>query len=769
MKEPVTKFDLEAAFKALNEIDIPVAEKGIKANKPALNEIFSRKSKFDSLMEEYYDINNTEELGNAKEAREAEIAQAKLERIEKIVDLDADSADDLLTSYVGKYIIQCPQCMTLFYKNKEDVVESEDDPNTVNVSEVCQHCGNESGYTLVGKVGEADASEAADSSTELDLANEEIPMEEPAEETTETAEEESLDDAVNLDALDLDLDLEEPVEEEKTEESFTAHNGETLVEDIQDDKELDAKLNAHNEYIEYLRTVIADEEAALEKATNEQVKAAIQRRIDAFKEDLENALPDAVKNEISIEQTTVEDESVEEISTEAVEPQEESLSTPDSATLTESLIEEADLEASADEFEKLINTPEFKKPISDTAVRAMLNAENEESEDVKEAISTYKCDDCGFEIDLDDEKYDGKCPHCGEHHGFYKLEEGVFDALARMFKNRAAMAEWVLANAKKDYTNLKTDAKGKLVADPANQKYKCFVVIGFKNKFEDGSDITACPTTAEFKKLVTGRDPEAKLKYTEAENIATGWSKIADNGPAAVFMANDVNDTNATFVCQYFKGALDKKSDTLAGLLKEVKDNLDGGKKMSKGNAGVVDTKKLPASKIAKDMQIKGKDGKVLTVTEVSDSDIGKQITYEFDGTTKSFQVPDGAELEVISTSIKTESLETVMSNVEELHEASLEKLISDSLVESYGNVAGFRLTSSEYLDENFNVNGTVYFTSGATRKLTYVFSEAYSENGKVKLCGLNEKLGLDKRFTLTGKIDDTNKTFITESFTRNK
>jgi hypothetical protein len=560
------------------------------------------------------------------------------------------------------------------------------------------------------------------------MANEELPTEElPEESAEETTEgEEDLGD-FDLDALNLD---EEPVEEEeKKEESFVAHTGEALVEDVQDDKELDAKLKAHNEYIEYLRTAIADEEAELEKVDNEQVKAAIQRRIDAYKEDLEKALPDEVKNSTAVE------EPVEE--TPAEEPTEtEETDAALGEALTEALKEEkeaTDLEVSADEFEKLINEPDFKKPISDSAVRAMIAADKKEETEVSEALQEAE------------------------------LEEGIFS------KPRSSKAEWVLANAKKDYTNIKTDAKGKLVADPANQKYKCFVVIGFKNKFNDGSDITACPTTAEFKKLVMGRDPEAKLKYAEAENIATGWSKIADNGPAAVFMANDANDANATFVCQYFKGTLDKKSDVLDSLSKEVKDNLDGGKKMSKGNAGVVDTKKLPASKIAKGMQIKGKDGKILTVTEVSDSDIGKQITYELDGATKFFQVPDTAELEVISTSIKTESLETVMSNVEELHEASLEKLISDSLVESYGNVAGFRLTGSEYLDESLKIDGTVYFTSGASRKLTYAFSEAYTEDGKIKLCGLNEKLGLDKRFTITGKIDDINKTFITESFIRNK
>ena len=210
MKESVTKFDLESAFKALDEIETPVAKKGIKANRPALTEIFSRKSKFDSLFEEYYDVSNTEELGDAKEAREAEIAKAKLERIEKIVDLDAQSPEDLLTSYVGKYIMQCPQCMTLFYKDKEDIVESEDDPNTVNVGEACQHCGNEAGYTLVGKVDAAD--EAPEASAEK-LPMEELPSEEPAEEGGEDSAEESTDDLGDLGDLDaLDLDLEDPTD-----------------------------------------------------------------------------------------------------------------------------------------------------------------------------------------------------------------------------------------------------------------------------------------------------------------------------------------------------------------------------------------------------------------------------------------------------------------------------------------------------------------------------------------------------------------------------
>ena len=493
MKESITKFDLESAFKALDEIEIPKAGK-VRANKPALTEIFSRKSKFDSLFEEYYDISSSADLEDAKDAREAEIAQAKLERIEKIVDLDAESAEDLLTSYVGKLIIQCPQCMTLFYKNQEDVVASEEDPSTVNVNEICQHCGNESGYSLIGKVGEAEPE--VEEAPAVDEGELDLNLDDEGA-TEETSEEAPVDDLNFDDELEeLDLNIEDDVEaegEEKKEESFTTPVGEPLNEELVDDKELDDKLEAHSEYIEYLRTAIAQEEEKLEKATNEQVKVAIQRNIDAFKADLENALPDAVKNEIAIEEAPT-DEPIEEAPIEEV-PTEEAPVEEASEEVTESLTEalHEDTDVSDAEFEQLMNSSEFKKPISDTAVRAMLAMEKEEDEPKE-----------------------------------------------------------------------------------------------------------------------------------------------------------------------------------------------------------------------------------------------------------------------------KEESLEAIFSDVDELKEGTLESMISDSLVEMYGNVAGFRIKGCSCEDNKFMIEGVIHFTSGRTRNTTYTFNEAFVENDKVIMRGLNEKLGADKRFYITGYAE--NKTFITES-----
>ena len=306
-KESVQKFDLETAFKALNEVEIPVV-KGIRPNREDLQEKFTRKLVTDVLVEDYYDVRDTEELEKAKKDREAEVAKAKLARIEKIVDLDAETEDDILPSYVGKFIIQCPQCMTLFYKNEEDIEKSDENPDVVNVNEPCQHCGNSSGYTLIGKVDTVGEDEAAQYDAEdfdenelnLDFEDEEEPTKE-TEESTEDAEEhaeeteESTEEAAADKDEDKELDLE-PVDAEETEEEKEVE--ESLTEDV--DKDLDDKLKEHNEYIEYLKNMIKQEEEALTKADNEFVKEATQRRLDALKADLEKALPDELKAEVEL-------------------------------------------------------------------------------------------------------------------------------------------------------------------------------------------------------------------------------------------------------------------------------------------------------------------------------------------------------------------------------------------------------------------------------------------------------------------------------------
>ena len=260
MKDSVTKFDLSNAFKSLDEIGYPIPEKGrTSRNQINLKETFKnandRKLKTELLIEEYYDVNDTNDLEQADEEREDEIAKAKLARIEKIVDLDANSADDLLGSYAGKIIIQCPQCMTLFYKDEADIEKDAEDPNTCNVNEVCQHCGNASGYTIIGKV-EAVSPEEMDNYTDEEASEEaddnalNLDFDETTEDTEDTTAPEEEGTEGEEGDLDLDLNLEGDEEEDEKKKEESLHKSETAPSDNASDIKSENKTlieNAEND------------------------------------------------------------------------------------------------------------------------------------------------------------------------------------------------------------------------------------------------------------------------------------------------------------------------------------------------------------------------------------------------------------------------------------------------------------------------------------------------------------------------------------------
>lgn len=320
MKESVTKFNLEAAFKALDEIEIPVARKGIAANKVNLKETFNRKSKLDLLLEDYYDVNDTEELEAAKEAREAEVAKAKLARIEKIVDLNAESEEDLLPSYVGKMIIQCPQCMTLFYKNEEDIARSEEDPEVVNVNEVCQHCGNTSGYSVIGKVDQVGEEEAEE--YDLDAFEDENELDLDFPEGTEEVDPEGTGEDARDDELDLEPvnteDEEETTEEdsEEAEEEVKESLHEDFDEEFLDEEEVeiseeeleDEEIEETEEVVEEEKVVISAEEVKeIAAEAGEEVAEVVKENPEVEAEEIKEITDEVVDNALEVEDETEEE------------------------------------------------------------------------------------------------------------------------------------------------------------------------------------------------------------------------------------------------------------------------------------------------------------------------------------------------------------------------------------------------------------------------------------------------------------------------------
>lgn len=126
------------------------------------------------------------DLGDSKDVAEAQehLDKQSDDSVEQIVDVSAESVDDLRKTYIGSIILRCPTCHTMIYKDVEDLsVDDEastDDEKIYNVGDECPHCGAKDGYELIGQVAtldtDADATpEPPGEGEEVDAPGEEIP------------------------------------------------------------------------------------------------------------------------------------------------------------------------------------------------------------------------------------------------------------------------------------------------------------------------------------------------------------------------------------------------------------------------------------------------------------------------------------------------------------------------------------------------------------------------------------------------------------------
>lgn len=544
-KETVSKFNLEAAFKALEELEAPKTSGKLLSTRVNLQERFSAKHGLEALVEDYYDVNSTDELEAAKDEREAEVAKAKLARIEKIVDLDAETEEDILPSYVGKVIIQCPQCMTLFYKNEEDIEKSEETPEVVNINEVCQHCGNTSGYSLIGKVGGINEDEAENFDLdEINVDEDELNLDFPEEGTEEVDPEGTGEANLEDENLDLDLDLEDVPEEE--EEEFeeveeSLHNSEMLKDaeeksELKADEEsehltlnegaeetltedLDDQMDTYNDYVAYLQAMISQEEAALDKAENELVKGAIQRRLDAFKADLEAALPDVVKNEVTEENITseLEDDAAaepmanEETSEEVEESLHNSEALKDAEEVSElatengsenlTLHESLEEDVSDEEYDELLSDLWSGKQPTEEETKAILDKLPDAETEVEESFNLDEVED------FDEESFN-------EHFSKYMTETysnvSAFEATSCAVEGKNLVVEGVIKFE---------SGKSKTTKFVFESSANC--LIGSNADLCENKAFTVQPKITE-KKLVT---ESIKYSYKIGENLVEGSTR----------------------------------------------------------------------------------------------------------------------------------------------------------------------------------------------------------------------------------------------------
>lgn len=853
-KESVQTFDLEAAFKALNEVEVPVV-KGIRPNREDLHEKFTRSNKLvtDILVEDYFDVSDSAELEQANEEREAEIAKAKLARIEKIVDLEAETEEDLLPSYVGKFIIQCPQCMTLFYKNEEDIERSEETPDVVNLNEPCQHCGNSSGYTLIGKVDQVGEDEASQydvedfEENELDLDfDEEEAAEESTEEDTADETEEVATEGEGEEELDLAPIADEDSEEEEVKESLSlteeidAATKDKLTKEVEEidekiayyenqmklardaadrqdfnrkidgfyklrnqklqlikdgslkmadleldveealtvesltegiDKELDDKLKAHNDYIEYLKKMIEDEEANLAKATNEYVKKAIQRRLDAFKADLEEALPDALKDEaISADDLpTPEEADMEAAAENKDEPKEKKESLTEdldpevevTAVEDESLTESTDLladdgtlalliwpEKLAPEArkEKLLADPAFVKALELFVKEYKMDAMPGDLEDgVSVEDDMY---DCAFE-GIEGEDFEATLDELISYYLDIKAEDGLTEA--------APQGEFV-SKLKRNYSateimvkELKTiDPFSKLSTRTIQRVLLPYYISNMGRKDLSTQALVDFFTEEGFAPIALdyffNMDPQvckdllkADAKFVEIFNkFATTYKLFPGKDDA-----KEPGEDDFDFA---YKVAFDFDEE---GQLQDTEIAKETVKAFStwyvNGEFDASFYKRLEED-AAVDVLFNSDEFK----TPVTDAEINEiRATYE------------GLEEDVapgIESEIAINNIVDTWESIEDFDDETFNKLTESYLTEVYSNVKSFEATGCDLKDNKLMVEGNITFSSGKTKPTAFIYEAKEVNDKTIVLEGLNVDLASEKAFTLNCKVDTENR-----------
>lgn len=141
-----------------NEKDGYLISWGPKPVEESAKEGVQKLKKIKKLSEsQHFSLRDKDELQKAKEV----VTDNKEEEpVEQIVDVNAETVDDLKKSYIGSTILQCPVCRTMIYKDPKDLVKPEGETaegeKLYNIGESCPHCGAKDGFELIGQVASLD-------------------------------------------------------------------------------------------------------------------------------------------------------------------------------------------------------------------------------------------------------------------------------------------------------------------------------------------------------------------------------------------------------------------------------------------------------------------------------------------------------------------------------------------------------------------------------------------------------------------------------------
>ena len=553
------------------------------------------------------------------------------------------------------------------------------------------------------------------------------------EEQEELSDETSSDEDLDLD-LNLDEVPEEEPEEEKKEESLnlskeaseneSEHKSENLTLNEEVDKDLDEKLKAHNDYIAYLRQMIKQEEEALKKAENDEIKAAIQRRLDAFNADLEDALPDAVKAETPAEEEKIEEPVEEETSVEEVAEEEtpvEEEKAEEEAHVDESLTEEAE---------------ECKVVLSDKPEKEVFTGTKEECEKIIEKNKETKtAKEHGLEIVE---------PATDENKTEEKLEKSVLKESVES-EIDSIIASW-----------------------------------GVNESLTEEGDLDKLLDSDEFKTPVSEEEIDAARREVAEESLEEkcGKQKITEESDSEIAAIIDSwEDTPEVPVEESCEGLECESKEECDDCLKEEKEDESEVEEDDDDSEEVCFTAKEVkevATDVAQSLATPVEDEEEAEkqaeeIAEVVDEKVDEAIEEKVEETDEDDVEEDAEEDDEEDESDDEESEEETKDSefneddIDELDEDSLNKHIDEYLKEVYSNVKSYETTGCELKEGKLIVEGKISFNSGKEKLTMFEFLPAYCE-GNLFFEGYNKDFSEDKAFTLNCSINGS-KTLVTESF----
>jgi hypothetical protein len=155
-----------------------------------LKEAFQRLS----LLED--DFNLSADAGVVDELKSFVADDIEAPEEEAIIDVEAETEDDLKDSYIGKVILECDCCHARIYKDIADVI-IDDETGLANIEERCPVCSTESGFNVIGKIEEFNQDELKDQPKDEDEPEENVEDDIEDEDEEEFTVEESFKSALN--------------------------------------------------------------------------------------------------------------------------------------------------------------------------------------------------------------------------------------------------------------------------------------------------------------------------------------------------------------------------------------------------------------------------------------------------------------------------------------------------------------------------------------------------------------------------------------------